>query len=142
MLISKLKFIIPRSKHAQESTSHKLIRFYKTLIESSMDPMLSVVWAQYYLPHLSILSSAVLLNPLSHFPKTTHQNSLNRTIEPVEAHPRLSWVPDPSQPSATEGLLVMPISYFMNTITCNEGKNNPSSKGLMPTTVKTQMRAA
>ena len=57
----------PLSPNWVTNSSLKLLRFSKTLTDSSMDPVLSVVRAQYYLPHLSILSSAILPNPPSHF---------------------------------------------------------------------------
>ena len=62
----------PLSPNWVTNSSLKLLRFSKTLTDSSMDPVLSVVRAQYYLPHLSILSSAILPNPPSHFLKLVH----------------------------------------------------------------------
>ena len=72
----------------KNSPSHKLLRFSKTLTDSSMDHVLSVVRAQYYLPHLSILSSTILPNPLSRLLHRYTNCLLNSNTISPEAPPR------------------------------------------------------
>ena len=59
----------PLSLNWVSNSFPKILRFSKTLTHSSMDAMISVVRAQYYLPHISILPLAILPNPPIHFLK-------------------------------------------------------------------------
>ena len=57
----------------KEFLSLMIFRSSVTPSDSSIGIVLSVVWAQYYLPHPPILFSRVILNPLDHLLKSVLQ---------------------------------------------------------------------
>ena len=57
VLIRILHCIYPHSPLVTTNSFPRFLGFFETFPDSSMDPVLSVVRAQYYFPHLSILSS-------------------------------------------------------------------------------------
>ena len=65
----------------KESSSHSFPRFSMTFLDSSMYLVISIVWAQYYLPHLSILSSRIILNPISHLLKLVFHQPAKQRIQ-------------------------------------------------------------
>ena len=82
-------------------------------LESSTDPLLSVVWAP------------TTFHIYPYFPQELPQLHQITSTDLCYSYPRLAlgnFCLHPNQSSAAEGLLVMPISHHLNTITCNEAR--------------------